>query len=82
MREEVQREQLKFYGVARFPKAVGAMDCTHIRINSLGKLQFIVTATKNYNSVGVITLLKKWKLIPFQEEIMQNYIETGKDISL
>lgn len=41
-REEVRREQLKFYGVAKFPKAVGAMDCTHIRIQSPGKLKFIL----------------------------------------
>ncbi|GLH02525.1 Uncharacterized protein GBIM_08536 [Gryllus bimaculatus] len=33
--EEINRE-LNFYGIARFPKAIGAMGCTHIRISSPG----------------------------------------------
>lgn len=33
---EIRREQLGFYNIARFPKAVGAMDCTHVRICSPG----------------------------------------------
>ncbi|CAK1602658.1 unnamed protein product [Parnassius mnemosyne] len=34
--EEVKKEQLQFYNIARFPKALGALDCTHIRIRSPG----------------------------------------------
>ena len=26
----------KFYGIARFPFVIGAIDCTHVRIQSLG----------------------------------------------
>ncbi|XP_046402872.1 putative nuclease HARBI1, partial [Ischnura elegans] len=28
--------QMAFYGISRFPKAIGAMDCTHVRIRSPG----------------------------------------------
>nr|XP_026498851.1 putative nuclease HARBI1 [Vanessa tameamea] len=34
--EEIRKTQLSFYNIARFPKAVGALDCTHIRIRSPG----------------------------------------------
>lgn len=35
--EEIRKTQLSFYNIARFPKAVGALDCTHIRIRSPGR---------------------------------------------
>lgn len=34
--EEQRTAQLKFYNLARFPKALGALDCTHVRIRSPG----------------------------------------------
>ncbi|XP_068082607.1 putative nuclease HARBI1 [Anabrus simplex] len=33
---ELQNVQMEFYRIARFPKVVGALDCTHIRIQSPG----------------------------------------------
>lgn len=33
---EVARCQQKFYNVAKFPRVIGAVDCTHIKIQSPG----------------------------------------------
>lgn len=35
--EEIQRAQIEFHQIARFPKVVGALDCTHVEIQSPGK---------------------------------------------
>lgn len=35
--DEIRREQLNFYNIARFPKVIGCIDCTHIRVQSFGK---------------------------------------------
>lgn len=32
IREEIQREQLKFFNNARYPKVIGCINCIHIRI--------------------------------------------------
>ncbi|CAK1580190.1 unnamed protein product [Parnassius mnemosyne] len=29
--QEIRQNQREFYGIARFPRVIGAMDCTHIR---------------------------------------------------
>lgn len=34
--ETIRRKQLDFYNIARFPKIIGALDCTHIKIQSPG----------------------------------------------
>lgn len=34
--EQLQRTQEKFYRIARFPRVVGALDCTHVAIRSPG----------------------------------------------
>lgn len=40
--EERNQIQRKFYEISRFPKVLGAIDCTHIRIQSPGKqLEYI-----------------------------------------
>lgn len=36
--EEIRREQLQFYNIARFPKVIGCIDCTHIRVQSFGNI--------------------------------------------
>ncbi|XP_045446885.1 putative nuclease HARBI1 [Melitaea cinxia] len=33
---DIRKTQLEFYNIARFPKVVGALDCTHIKIISPG----------------------------------------------
>lgn len=35
--EEINNHQLTFYEKARFPRVIGAVDCTHVRIQSPGK---------------------------------------------
>jgi len=34
---EIRRTQTNFYRIARFPRVVGALDCTHIKIQSPGE---------------------------------------------
>lgn len=38
--EEITEDKMKFYEIARFPKVIGAIDCTHVRIQSPGNCQF------------------------------------------
>ncbi|EFN88560.1 Putative nuclease HARBI1, partial [Harpegnathos saltator] len=33
-REEIRKEQLKFFNIARFPKVIGCIDCTQMRVQS------------------------------------------------
>jgi len=35
--EEIKTEQIKFFDIARFPRVIGCIDCTHIKIQSFGK---------------------------------------------
>lgn len=35
--EEIAETKIAFYRIAKFPKTIGAIDCTHIRIQSPGK---------------------------------------------
>ncbi|XP_063216596.1 putative nuclease HARBI1 [Bacillus rossius redtenbacheri] len=37
--ESIRKTQLQFYNIARFPKVLGAMDCTHVRIMSPGGME-------------------------------------------
>lgn len=34
--EEIKKEQIKFFDIARFPRVIGCIDCTHIKIKSFG----------------------------------------------
>lgn len=34
---EIKKEQLEFYKIARFPRVIGCIDCTHVRVQSFGK---------------------------------------------
>ncbi|XP_071652349.1 putative nuclease HARBI1 isoform X1 [Temnothorax longispinosus] len=34
--EEIRKEQQQFYKIARFPRVIGCIDCTHIRVQSFG----------------------------------------------
>lgn len=36
--EDILRTQRNFYNIAAFPKVIGAIDCTHIKIQSPGML--------------------------------------------
>lgn len=35
--EEIKREQMKFFDIARFPRVIGCIDCTHIKVQSFGE---------------------------------------------
>lgn len=35
--EEQRQAAMEFYQMARFPRVIGAIDCTHVRIKSPGK---------------------------------------------
>lgn len=67
--EQVEIKQ-KFYRIARFPKVVGSIDGTHIRIQSPGEYNIILKIINN----GIKQLLKG--------EQMQKYSEIGKGFSL
>jgi len=34
--DEIKTEEIKFFDIARFPRVVGCMDCTHVKIQSFG----------------------------------------------
>ncbi|XP_018407216.1 PREDICTED: putative nuclease HARBI1, partial [Cyphomyrmex costatus] len=34
--QEIRKEQLQFYNIARFPRVIGCIDCTHVRVQSFG----------------------------------------------
>lgn len=36
--EEISQAQRSFYNIAAFPRVIGAIDCTHVRIQSPGML--------------------------------------------
>lgn len=36
--EQIKHAQLQFYNIASFPRVIGCIDCTHIRVQSFGKL--------------------------------------------
>lgn len=35
--DEIRSTQQKFYNIAAFPRVIGAIDCTHVKIESVGK---------------------------------------------
>lgn len=52
--QEVRHTQIGFYNIARFPKVIGAMDCTHVRISSPGgPLAEVFRNRKGYFSLNV-----------------------------
>lgn len=36
--ETIRSAQEKFYNISRFPRVIGAIDCTHVKIQSPGEL--------------------------------------------
>ncbi|XP_037302099.1 putative nuclease HARBI1, partial [Manduca sexta] len=56
-KQEIQQEQSNFYQIAKFPRAIGAMDCTHVRITSPGGDQAeIFRNRKGYFCINVQTI--------------------------
>lgn len=41
---EIKKEQLEFYKISRFPRVVGCIDCTHIRVQLFGKQFYLKSA--------------------------------------
>lgn len=35
--EEIKREQIQFFNIVQFPRVIGCIDCTHIKVQSFGK---------------------------------------------
>ncbi|CAK1592229.1 unnamed protein product [Parnassius mnemosyne] len=55
--QEILRNQREFYGIARFPRVIGTMDCTHVRISSPGVDQAeLFRIRKDYFSINVQTI--------------------------
>ncbi|CAK1592206.1 unnamed protein product [Parnassius mnemosyne] len=61
--QEIRHEQDKFYQIARFPRVVGAMDCTHIRLTFVplrlevgGEQAETFRNRKGYYSINVQTI--------------------------
>lgn len=55
--EEINHVRQEFYNIAKFPKCIGAIDCTHIRIKSPGGNQAeIYRNRKGYFSFNVQTI--------------------------
>ncbi|KAI8420656.1 hypothetical protein MSG28_007895, partial [Choristoneura fumiferana] len=55
--QEIRKEQDSFFHIARFPRVIGAMDCTHIRITSPGGDHAeLYRNRKGYFSVNVQTI--------------------------
>ncbi|KAL0879788.1 hypothetical protein ABMA27_003499 [Loxostege sticticalis] len=55
--QEIRRNQNEFYQIARFPRVIGAMDCTHVRISSPGGDQAeLFRNRKGYFSINVQTI--------------------------
>ncbi|XP_047511710.1 putative nuclease HARBI1 [Pieris napi] len=55
--QEIRQNQQEFYRLARFPRVIGAMDCTHIRISSPGGEQAeLFRNRKGYFSINVQTI--------------------------
>lgn len=48
--EEIAKSRQEFYNIARFPRVCGALDCTHVKIQSPGLL------------IKTIFILEYWKL--------------------
>ncbi|XP_026740914.1 putative nuclease HARBI1 [Trichoplusia ni] len=56
-REEIRKEQDSFFQIARFPRVIGAMDCTHVRISSPGGDHAeLYRNRKGYFSINVQTI--------------------------
>lgn len=54
----IQETRLKFYNIARFPRIIGAIDCTHVKLQSPGNLlnYFIHYLFLNYIKLGDLLL--------------------------
>lgn len=39
---EISKLQRSFYQIARFPRAIGAIDCTHVKIQNPGNTKIVI----------------------------------------
>lgn len=55
--EEIEKVSEKFFDISMFPRCIGAIDCTHVRIKSPGRLDGeIYRNRKGYFSINVQTV--------------------------
>ncbi|KYM95824.1 Putative nuclease HARBI1 [Cyphomyrmex costatus] len=40
--QEIRKEQLQFYNIARFPRVIGCIDYIHVRVQSFGKFYLYI----------------------------------------
>lgn len=52
--QECIRQQNKFYRIASFPRVIGLVDCTHIRIQSPGKLNTVFHTPGIMSSISLL----------------------------
>jgi hypothetical protein len=47
-RNEINECKQKFFNIARFPNCIGAIDCSHDKIQSVGEENAEITMNQNY----------------------------------
>lgn len=74
-REEILSVQEGFYKIARFPRVIAALDCTHVKIISPGLVTLYLTVGKicNSNKCRICS-----NFILFQVAILRRILGTGK----
>ncbi|XP_049302059.1 putative nuclease HARBI1 [Bactrocera dorsalis] len=46
--EDIHQKQKEFFRIAKFPRVIGALDCTHVKIQSPGELKHLKTVMNIY----------------------------------
>lgn len=53
---EIKKEQLQFYTISRFPRVIGCIDCTHVRVQSFGKQFYLKSVFILVNYINMLQI--------------------------